>query len=188
MLCPMNWFRRLFTRIVPQPRQIAEIETTGELVELRGRVEALQVLRNPLDGSEAVMLNYSARMLSRVDQQVELYDESTTTRLAQGASFLLRDSSGVAMIEVDGGVDVEAAHAGLIERFGAGFDFNVAAIAPGEQVVVRGRVREVATGGSPHRRADWTAVIADVRVEHASNEERDERSAGRGEASGHDTA
>jgi len=164
----MSWFRRLFTRLAPVPRRVAELEEVGEFVELRGIVEALRVLHNPLDGSEAVMLNYSARMLSRVDQQVELFfDESTTTRLAQGASFLLRDQSGVVMIEVEGGDDVEAAHEGLISRFGAGFDFNVDIIAPGDEVVVHGRVRELVAGGSPHRSAGWTAVIGDARIELA---------------------
>ncbi len=161
----MNWLRRFFLGNTPRPRQISEIEGSGERVELRGVVEALDVILNPLDSSEAVMLRYQAQIMARADPQLGRLDRAAHVAYSQGVSFLLRDPSGVARVQVEPGEDLVAIHSDLLARYGPGIELDISAVEPGEQVIVRGRVQERIAAGSPHRSAAWTVVLADVEVE-----------------------
>ena len=149
----------------PQPRAVAELDEIGELIELRGQVEALQVIHNPLDGSEAVLLSYSARIRALAERQIGIDDPAARSHHVQGTSFLLRDASGVALIEVEAGEDIEAIHAKFLAAYDAGIMVDVEMIAPGERVRVRGRVRELVGSGSPHRSGAWSVVIGSAEIE-----------------------
>lgn len=161
----MNWLRRFFLGDSPRPRAVNEIEQPGERVELRGVVEALDVIQSPLDGREAVMLRYHAQIMARADPQLGRLDQAAHVAYSQGVSFLLRDPSGVARVQVEPGEDLIAIHSDLLARYGPGIELDIFAVEPGDRVVVRGRVQEQIAAGSPHRSAAWTAVLVDVEVE-----------------------
>ena len=161
----MNWLRRLLQGNAPRARQISEIEGPGERVELRGVVEPLDVILNPLDSSEAVMLSYHVQILARADPQLGRLDRAAHVVHTQGVSFLLRDASGVARVQVEPGDDLIAIHSDLLARYGPGMELDIFAVEPGDRVVVRGRVQEQIAAGSPHRSASWTAVLIDAEVE-----------------------
>ena len=161
----MNWLRRLFLGEQATPRHVAELETPGELVELRGIVETLGVILNPLNGSESVMLHFSARISARADPQLGLLDQAALVEFRQGTNFLLRDASGVAMIEVETGDNIVEEHGRLLTQYGPGIEVDVNAISPGDRIVVRGRVRERVATTSPHRSATWSAVVTKPTIE-----------------------
>lgn len=144
---------------------IAELEEVGEFVELEGLAEALELIYDPVEGREALMLEYSALIRERADSQLGFHDPAAISSHSQGASFVLRDASGAALIEVEGGENLEAVHARLLEVYGAGIEVRVEALAPGERVRVRGRVRTLAAESSPHRGVAWRAVLHEVEVE-----------------------
>jgi len=162
----VNWLRRLFLGEQATPRHVAQLDQPGELVELRGIVETLQsVILNPLDGSESVMLHYSARIFARADPQLGLLDQAAVVEFRQGVNFLLRDPSGVAMIEVQAGDDIVEEHGRLLAQYGPGIELDVETISPGDRIIVRGRVRERVATTSPHRSATWSAVIHNPAIE-----------------------
>ena len=161
----MNWLRRLFLGDAPRSLTISEIERPGERVELRGVVEALDVILNPLDSSEAVMLRYHAQIIARADPQLGHLDRAAHVVHSQGVSFLLRDPSGVARVQVEAGEDLVAIHGDLLARYGPGIELDIFSVVPGDRVIVRGLVQEKIAAGSPHRSAAWAAVLADVEVE-----------------------
>ena len=144
---------------------IAELAELGEFVELEGSAEALQVIYDPVGGREALMLKYSALVRERADSQLGFNDPAAIISHSQGASFVLRDASGAALIEVEGGDNLEAVHAQLLEVYGAGIEVRVEALEPGDRVRVRGRVRTLSAESSPHRGAAWRAVLHEVEVE-----------------------
>jgi len=161
----VNWLRRLFLGDTPRPLTISEIARPGERVELSGIVEALDVILNPLDSSEAVMLRYHAQIIARADPQLGRLDRAAHVAYSQGVSFLLRDPSGVARVLVEPGEDLVSLHSDLLARYGPGIELEIFSVVPGDRVIVRGLVQEQIATSSPHRSAAWTAVLAEVEVE-----------------------
>ncbi|PRQ09073.1 hypothetical protein [Enhygromyxa salina] len=156
----MHWLLRLFTRERdPQPRRVDELLEIGDRVELVGRVESLGELHSPLDHEPAVVIRYRGRPTARIDRQTPFADMGTGIEAHQALAFVLRDSSGTALIELDAGVDVGEIHQRLLGTYGAALELDVELVRPGDRVRVQGRVRERTDGGSPHRREAWAAVV-----------------------------
>lgn len=162
----MHWFKRLFTREVdPEPRRIEELHELGDRVELVGRVESLSVLHSPLDHEPAVVIRYHGRPTAGIDRQTPFAATGDSVDVHQAINFVLRDSSGAALIELDAGVDVGEVHQRLLDTYGAALELEVELICPGDAVRVQGHVRGRSDGGSPHRREAWTAVVVAESVE-----------------------
>ena len=157
----MRWLSRLLNRSTPAytPRRVDELSTVEEAVELEGVVEAVEVLQDPLSGEPAVVLNYLARRPAAAQLYFSIQANEGDIEAYQATNFVIRDDSGAALIEVAQGTDIAKLHAELLERFGVNLEAEIERVGPGERIRVRGRVRRQATGGSPHRREAWTAVV-----------------------------
>jgi len=167
----VRWFERLFSKRVksPQPKRIADLDEPGELVELVGEVEALALLHDPVDHEPAVILHYHAgptsHLRSLLNVEAPFADTGGSLEVHQATNFVLRDASGAALIEVDPGVDVGAAHQRMLGLYNALINVDIDLIAPGDRVRIQGRVRSGVAQGSPHRREDWSAVVRMESVE-----------------------
>jgi hypothetical protein len=151
----MRWLDRLLARAGPyQPRQIAAIEHTDTHVEIEGKVEALELLYDPIDGTAAVVLEYRAQQ-----RFFGLDDMAAHMAGCQATNFVLRDASGAALIEVARGADIAQLHRHLREKFGLGLEVRIEHVAPGDSIRLRGRVRARADQGSPHRREPWAVIV-----------------------------
>jgi hypothetical protein len=158
----VRWLDRLLSRSQSYtPSSIAELGefAVDDRVELEGEVEGLQLLEDPLTGEAAVALAYRARTPTPAQRYFGLQSEEGTIEGQQGRDFLLRDRGGAALIVVEPGGDVGELHERLRESFGLNLEAEVDAVRPGDHIRVRGRIRELGEGGSPHRRSDWARVI-----------------------------
>ncbi|PRQ06266.1 hypothetical protein [Enhygromyxa salina] len=158
----MRWLLDLFTRDAdPEPHAISASGEVGALVDISGIVEAIEPLKHPLDGSDAVALNYVAHVRSGTELTEAI--EGLLIEGSQGCDFILRDESGAALIELEPGDSVARLHEHVITTHGAGNEINVEAIVPGERVRVRGKVRAVVDDGEPR----WCCVVQANELEHA---------------------
>ncbi|PRP97703.1 hypothetical protein ENSA5_32100 [Enhygromyxa salina] len=156
----MRWLDRLLSREGPYvARQIAELRATDSRVELAGEVEALELLRDPVDDEPAVVLNYRARRPGVAQRYFGIHGSEGEIEAYEATNFVLRDASGAALIQVERGGDVGQLHAKLREQFGVDLQASVEQVGPGDRVRVRGRLRAHSVGGSPHRREPWTVVV-----------------------------
>ena len=160
----MRWLLHLLTREDPEPSTIATLESldVGEAVDVTGTIELLdEGLRNPLDGEPAVALHYEITPRRYGDYHVPVSFECY-----QGASFLLRDATGVAVVEIEAGEDVAAFHRHHVEVYGAGNPTTVEQMGPGDRVRVRGHIRARADPRAATE-AERACVIGADAVEHS---------------------
>lgn len=163
----MRWLNRLLGRERSYTtRRIAAITEHDTWVELEGEVEALTLLRDPLDGQDAVLLDYRARRPGLARRYFGVHDVGATIEGQQGTNFVLRDASGSALIEVEPGGDIGQLHRRLLAEFGVDLLADSDRVSPGDRIRVRGRVRVQSRDSSPHRRDPWsvTVVLDDVEV------------------------
>jgi hypothetical protein len=155
----VRWLDRLLGRRGAYlGRPISAVAAVGERVELEGRVEALTVLRDPIAGEPAVVMDYRARRPGVAQRYFGLHEGKDGVEASEAVDFVLRDRTGAALIEVERGVDVGELHRRLREEFGIELEATVERLTPEDAIRVRGRVRELKEG-SPHRREPWTVVV-----------------------------
>jgi hypothetical protein len=155
----MHWLTRWFTR-EPDPErvEVAGVSEIGQRVELRGRVEPLDLLYCPVTHEPAVVVHYRGLPKLRIENETPFADRGGVV-VQQTTTFVLRDKSGAALVEMVPGVDVVEVHQRLLQTYGAALDLDVELICPGDEVRVEGRVRDRAIGGSPHRQDAWGVVV-----------------------------
>ncbi len=156
----MRWLDRLRSRLQGYaPRRVGELVRAGARVELEGQIEALTQLEDPLEGAPAVVLRYRARSPGISQRYFGIPDDRGTMEGFQATDFVLRDASGAALIQVERGGDLGELHRRLHAEFGIGLQVELERLAAGDTVRVRGHVRELVGGGSPHRREPWSVVV-----------------------------
>src|SRR5690554_4030822 len=156
----MRWLDRLLGRSGGYSDcSISELAVVDQRVAIEGQVEALSVLHDPISGEPAVVLDYRARKPGVAQRYFGIDERDRGITATQAVDFVLRDPTGAALIEVARGGDVDALHQRMHEEFGIGLDATVDRIAAGDRIRVRGRVRTVDDGSSPHRREPWTVVV-----------------------------
>lgn len=156
----MRWLDRLLARRRGyESSRIAGIEAVDQDVELEGQVEPLSLLWDPITGEPAVALDYDARTPGITQRYFGIHERPGGIAARQAVDFVLRDSTGGALIEVDRGGDVGELHRRLRGEFGIGLQATIERLGPGDRVRIRGRVRALDEGSSPHRREPWTVVV-----------------------------
>lgn len=166
----MGLLSSLLERFQTNYRRADSIATAGQgRVELEGTVEPLEPddgegpppLVCPISGTPAVAVHYRAQapgLMSRAYGGLTGgLDVGAEGRQAQ--DFVLRDASGAALVRIDHGGDVGALHASLVEQHGLDLRAETDLITPGERMLVRGRVIDRASEGSPHRRGPYAIVV-----------------------------
>lgn len=162
----MRWLDRLLGRGGSYfGCRISEIATVDQRVEIEGQVEALSVLHDPITGEPAVVLDYQARKPGVAQRYFGIDERDRGIAATQAVDFVLRDPTGAALIEVARGGDVGRLHQRMHEEFGIGLDATVDRIAAGDRIRVRGRVRTLDEGSSPHRREPWMVVVVAEELE-----------------------
>jgi len=157
----MRWLDRLLARGGGYDRvRVSAIEAVDQDVELEGQVEALSVLVDPIAGEPAVVLDYRARPPGIAQRYFGIHESDGSIGARQAVDFVLRDATGAALIEVERGAEVGELHRRLQDQFGVGLRATVDRVAPGDQIQVRGRVRALIGGSSPHRREPWSVVVS----------------------------
>jgi hypothetical protein len=157
----MRWLDRLLARSGGySSSRISALEVIHQDVELEGQVEALSLLWDPLSGEPAVLLDYDARPPGVAQRYFGIHERNGGIVARQAVDFVLRDPTGGALIEVDRGRDISELHRRLRSEFGIGLQATSDRVAPGDRVRIRGRVRALGEGSSPHRREPWTVVVS----------------------------
>ena len=113
-------------------------------VEIEGAVRALQWIEDPVDGQRCVALEYRAWPPSTtvgVDGAAVVGDRAFQVTAGQAVEFLLEASGRSVLVRPQPGTDVAARHRALEAQYGINLRTDVQCIAPGDEVVVRGRVR-----------------------------------------------
>jgi hypothetical protein len=156
----MHWLDRLLARGGGYDRsRISAIGAVDQHVELEGQIEALSVLWDPISGEPAVVLDYDARTPGLAQRYFGIHGNDGGIAARQAVDFVLRDATGGALIEVERGGDVGELHRRLRGEFGIGLQASIERVAPGDRIRIRGRVRALDGGSSPHRREPWTVVV-----------------------------
>ncbi len=165
----IEWFSPSY-----QEHETIASATAGKVV-ITGVIETLEeaeALLCPLTGEPAVMVHYMGRASGMASRAYGIIGDGMEiiTRAHQARDFLLRDSSGAALIRVEPGQDLIQLHGRMFETHGIEMKAETDYLAPGERVTVQGKVVERHSAGSPHRRAPYQVVVkADsiTRVEEA---------------------
>lgn len=164
----MRWLDRLLARRGGYTScRISAIEAVDQAVELEGEVEGLSLLRDPIFGEPAVVLEYTARTPGVTQRYFGIHGTEAGLAVGQAVDFVLRDPTGAARIEVESGADVGELHRRLRAEFGIDLDSQVQRVEPGDRVRIRGRVRSLGDQSSPHRREPWSIVVRADEIELA---------------------
>jgi hypothetical protein len=161
----VRWLDRLLACwSSPERLPIAALERTGQLVEVEGRIEALRLLEDPVQGASAVLIHYRARIPGLGQRYFGVLETRQVADLVVVVDFVLRDETGAARIVVEGkGPDLVELHVRLLDQFGVALMPEVDLMVSGEWIRVRGRVRSLGESGSPHRRdPDGVVVVAEA--------------------------
>jgi hypothetical protein len=162
----VRWLDRLLGRRGGYDRsQISAIAAVGQAVELEGQIEALSVVHDPISGEPAVVLDYAARTPGITQRYFGIHEGEGGISAREAVDFVLRDSTGAALIEVDRGGDVGELHRRLQSDFGIDVDATTERVGPGDRVRIRGRVRALEDRSSPHRREPWTTTVVAEEIE-----------------------
>lgn len=162
----MSFWSRLFSRT--SASDIASLAEGPVIVE--GYVELFDpetLIGDPLSGDLCVFAHYEAYMPGYAQRLMMTGGGgpmNLVARSAQATDFLVRDSSGVALVRPSAGADLLALHHEMLSRHGFELKAETRAIKAGDRVRVRGQVVKMMEG-SPMRREDFTAVIEAESVE-----------------------
>lgn len=137
-------------------------------VELEGIVRPLEVLRDPVDDSRCVAIEYRAWPPSTtvgVDGSSVVGARAFQVVVAQAVEFLLEQGGRSLLVRPSNGEDVASRHEALQQQYGIGLRTEVHCVRPGDRVRVRGRVVHVTpAGGNPLRVDPYRAVVEAERM------------------------
>jgi hypothetical protein len=132
-------------------------------VEVQGRVEALDVLHDPLHGEPCVAIEYRAwPPTSMVGMDGGNAQSGRAFELAarQAVDFVLADGTGRVLIQAAQGDDLAALHHQLLHRFGVQLRAEVETVPVGSLLHVAGRVtHRRGRVGSPMRSEPYVATV-----------------------------
>lgn len=132
----------------------------GEVL-ITGVVEAEESFACPLTQEACVAVAYRAEVPGFVQRAYGLHAGGAMNLVAnssQAVNFFVRDPTGRAWVHVPQGVDLDALHMEMMQRYGFELRATTLRLRAGDRVSVRGEVLERA-GGSPMRAPDYAAVI-----------------------------
>ncbi len=162
----MGWLSRLWRR---RYRAVADLARLGQgRVEVEGRVEPLEVLRDPLDGRACVAIEYRAwppATTVGMDGATAHNSRAFQIEARQAVDFVLSNGRSRVLVHVDAGEDLSSLHRDLLERYGVQLRSEVEIIDVGSEVRVEGVVKTVRSAStSPHRSEPWAGEIQAERL------------------------
>jgi hypothetical protein len=137
---------------------------------VEGVVEVLDpeaLIGDPISGDLCVFAHYEAYVPSYAQRLMVAGGGgpmNLVAKSAQATEFLLRDSTGLALIRPKGGADLLALHHELLSRHGFEMQAETVIVRPGDRVRVRGQVLRMMEG-SPMRRDAYQLLIDAEQVE-----------------------
>jgi hypothetical protein len=137
---------------------------SGETVEFEGIVEALEVLRDPVEDEACVAMEYRVSPPSTtvgIDGATSHNSRAFELSAHQAVEFVVREEHSRVLVQPRRGQDVGALHLELLERYGVQLRVEVVALRPGAKVRVVGRVAHRRTERvSPWRTDAYAVVVA----------------------------
>jgi hypothetical protein len=157
----MGWLDRFRRRY----RRVDDWDELGDgRVDLRGTVEASELLHEPLSGDPCVAIEYRAWPPTTTIGTGGGPRDTGAFQIdaGQAVDFELVDARGRRIAcRVQPGKDVAGLHRELLDRFGVELRTEVGIVEPGVVVRVHGEVVERSSGsGSPHRTDPQVGVVA----------------------------
>lgn len=157
-------------------RKYRPVEDWAELIEgrvrLRGVVEPLAALADPLHGQPCIAVEYRAWPPSTtvgVDGGTMYNARAFQVSAVQMVDFVLLRGHERVLVQAAEGRDVATLHRNLIDQYGVGLRAEVDLIAPGTEVEVVGAATSAQRGsGSPMRTEPYRAVIVAHQVFRAA--------------------
>lgn len=163
-----QWLQRLFQSYQPVAELGALASSDSTRVEIEGRVEALQSLRDPVSGEPCIMLEYRAWPPSTtigMDGATSHNSRAYQVNARQGADFVLSEGGVQVLVRADPGEDVAQLHQRLLGRYGVGLRAETEMVTDGQRLRVAGRVEHRrGSGGSPHRDLPYGAIVRAERI------------------------
>lgn len=163
-----QWLQRLWRPYQPVAR-LSELATgRSNRVEVQGRVEPLELLRDPVSGEDCVVIEYRAWPPSTtigMDGATSHNSRAYQVNARQAADFVLVGDGARVLVRTDPGEDLEALHQRLIERYGVDLRAESEMVHAGQRLSVSGRVEHrMGASRTPHRDLPYDAVVQAERI------------------------
>lgn len=162
----MAWAADLIARLTRRYRKVPQLselmELAGQRVEIRGVIEPLQVLEDPVTGEACVAIDYRAWPPSTtigVDGATAYNARAFQVSARQATDFVLHEGPVSVRVHVDAGEDLASLHRRLVARYGVGLRAESEFVATDAEVCVAGRVAQREAPGSPHRTDPATVTL-----------------------------
>ena len=117
-----RWLERLWRPYRPVA-ELGQLEAYEGRVEIEGRVEALEDLRDPLSGELCTVLEYRAwppATTVGMDGGTSHGSRAYQVNARQAVDFVLVDGGVRVLVRTDPGEEVSALHQRLLQRYGVG--------------------------------------------------------------------
>ncbi len=162
-----TWLRRLWRPY--QPASLGELSTDGPTrVEIEGRVESLESLRDPTTEEPCVVLEYRAwppATTIGMDGATAHNSRAYQVNARQAVDFVLSDGVVRVLVRPDAGEEIEGLHQRLLERYGVGLRAETDVVEAGQRLRVEGKVEHrTGSSGAPHRELPYVAIVRAERI------------------------
>lgn len=159
----VSLWRRLWP---PRPLRLCDLPEIlaaerDALVQLTGRVEALEPIFDPVSGEVAVAIEYRAVPQSNVvgvAGALSVLSRAFVFTCQQATDFIVREGGHRVLVRVEPGSDLGEVHREMLSRHGVGLHTERALVRPDARVCVVGR-RVGAVAASPLREEPYLAVV-----------------------------
>jgi len=163
-----RWLQRLWRPYVEVPELGLLAAGTDRRVEIEGRIEALELLRDPLANEFGVALEYHAwppATTMGIDGGSSHSSRAFQVNARQALDFVLCEGAARVLIRTDPGEDVMALHDNLLRRYGVGLRAETELVEAGQRLKIAGVVEYRSAGaGTPHRELPYGAIVRAERI------------------------
>lgn len=163
-----QWLQRLWRPYQPVARLGELAGGSAARVEIEGRVESLESVRDPVSGEACVVLEYRAwppATTIGMDGATSHNSRAYQVNARQAVDFVLVEEGVRVLVRTDAGEDIGALHQRLLERYGVDLRAESERVLAGQRVRVAGRVEHrMGASRSPHRDLPYDAVIRAERI------------------------